>query len=110
MAVQKRGALATGTIALGSAKMDGKAASWLVSIKSASSLSLTFKGWPDDDSNFTTSDGVVLAYRDLSTTTDASGATAITANGNYRIASDGLNVDIVVTAGTGTYSATPINA
>lgn len=105
----KSGALSTAVspVELGSARAGGGAGSWLISIKSASSLSFTILGWPADDAAFTTSDAANLAYRDLSGTSDTAGGTAITANGNYRVNSDSLNVKLVISAGTGTFTATP---
>lgn len=100
-------ALTTAGLELPAALDRGQASSWLISIKGAAGgFSLTFQGWPKDDSGFTTSNGSQLAYRDLSTTTDSLGSAAITANGNYRVYSDNLNVTLVVSAGTATISAT----
>ena len=103
----KSGALATGSIELGSAHQGSMAHTWMISVKGASGLALTFQGWPSNDAAFTTSDGTALFYRDMSSATDAAGATAVTANGNYKVFSDRLNLTINVSSGTGTYSAEP---
>lgn len=73
-----------------------------VQVVAASTVSLSFKGVVTETALAIQTYGVALAYRDVSTTSDTAGSTAITANGVYDVDASGLDVYLdLATNGSG---------
>lgn len=105
---------ATGTITLGNAE-SGPGGAWLIQVKGlGAGDSITPKATVEEGeaNGLVAGDRQAIAYQKMSDGSTVAGATAITADGLYKIIADGLSVVLAVTIAVGpvTVWAVPVAA